>query len=174
MIQIFITLIALCVQNVFGEGYSFRGKHFIASYLDCDREAIEDVELLLNAMDQSVIASGATLLSKSSYVFTPNGLTVVYLLSESHASLHTYPEHGTCFVDLFTCGEKCSAENFDAMLQAYLKPKKVNARLFIREEDAFEFKALGESFEKPFLVDCPSHEYSDPLFRYPHDPTYLE
>ena len=63
----------------------FKGKHFIASYLECDPEALGNVEALLAYMEKAVIASGATLLSSAHHVFPPNGLTAVYLLSESHA-----------------------------------------------------------------------------------------
>ena len=121
--------------SLFGEEiHEFQGKHFLGSYLDCDSSAIGNVEEMIQAMDLAVGASGATILDKSSYTFPPNGLTIVYLLSESHASIHTYPEFNACFVDLFTCGDHCSAEGFDRALRAYLQPKKVNARLFLRHE----------------------------------------
>jgi S-adenosylmethionine decarboxylase proenzyme len=116
------------------EVHDFKGKHFLASYLDCDSEALGAVEEVIRAMDLAVNQSNATILDKASYVFSPNGLTIVYLLSESHASLHTYPEFNACFVDLFTCGDHCDAQKFDAALRAYLKPKEVNARLFVRHQ----------------------------------------
>lgn len=120
------------------EEYSFKGKHFVASYLDCDIEALSNPEELIKAMDHAVQSSGATILNKTPYIFAPNGLTIVYLLSESHASLHTYPEYGACFVDLFTCGDHCSSERFDQFLRNYLQPKRVNARLFLRSENVEE------------------------------------
>lgn len=119
---------------LYSEEYEFAGKHFFASYLECDREALADVERLKQAMDRAVLASGATILNQCDYVFPPDGLTLVYLLSESHASIHTYPEHGACFVDLFTCGQHCSYEPFDQMLRAYLQPQAVEERLFLRGE----------------------------------------
>jgi len=118
--------------------HKFAGKHFFASYLNCDRKAMGDLEGMIGAMDQAVAASGATVLDKTPYVFPPNGLTIVYLLSESHASLHTYPEYGACFVDLFTCGDTCTPEQFDAILRDYLHPEKVSARVFLRHEGADE------------------------------------
>lgn len=126
-------LIILCVFSLFSEEYVFRGKHFIATYSECDLQALGDLEGLIDAMDRAVVASGATILDKTPYVFPPNGLTIVYLLSESHASLHTYPEHGSCFVDLFTCGDRCSAEKFHATLSQYLQPRAVQASLFLRD-----------------------------------------
>jgi S-adenosylmethionine decarboxylase proenzyme len=120
------------------EVHKFAGKHFIASYLGCDSEAISDVDSLLKAMERAVLSSGATVLDKSSFVFEPNGLTVVYLLSESHASLHTYPEYGACFVDLFTCGDNCSTKSFDEVLRSYLNPKEIKARFFLRSHETEE------------------------------------
>jgi len=118
--------------------HKFSGKHFVASYLDCDKQAMGDVEGMLRTMDRAVQSSGATVLDKTSYVFPPNGLTAVYLLSESHASIHTYPEYGACFVDLFTCGDTCSPEEFDRILREYLQPQEVNARVFLRHADIEE------------------------------------
>jgi S-adenosylmethionine decarboxylase len=113
--------------------YAFRGKHFIASYSGCDREALCNLDNLREVMVDATKRCGATILGATEYVFAPDGLTMVILLSESHASIHTYPEHQACFVDLFTCGDKCSAEAFDQVLQAYLKPTSVNKTLLERD-----------------------------------------
>lgn len=127
------------VSSLFcNEGHCFRGKHFVASYLDCDLRRLCDLDGLIQAMDKAVVASGATILDKASYVFPPNGLTIVYLLSESHASLHTYPEYGTCFIDLFTCGDTCSSEKFHASLLRYLEPREVSAKQFLRNDSIQE------------------------------------
>ncbi len=138
MVRKFFLLVVSAVLPVFSENISedvheFSGKHFVASYLDCDTEALSDLDGLQDAMDQAVGVCGATILNQSAHVFPPHGLTKVYLLSESHASIHTYPEFGACFVDLFTCGNNCSAERFDKALREYLKPKEVNARFFLRD-----------------------------------------
>jgi S-adenosylmethionine decarboxylase len=138
MNRLFLVLLSLFGNFLFSEDYLFKGKHFIASYLHCDLKALCDLDSLIHAMDHAVLGSGATILEKTPYVFPPNGLTMVYLLSESHASIHTYPEHGACFVDLFTCGDICSAEEFDKTLRIYLSPKTVKAHLFSRDEDLQE------------------------------------
>lgn len=125
----------VCISVLYAEdSHQFAGKHFVASYLNCDTKALGDVDGLIQAMDTAVAASGATILKKTSYIFEPNGLTIVYLLSESHASLHTYPEFNACFVDLFTCGNHCTSKSFDDVLRSYLHSGMVNARLFLRHE----------------------------------------
>ena len=108
------------------EAYYFQGKHFIASYTGCDQKKLSDVESLQAVMMNAAKECGATILDSIHYVFPGNGLTMAILLSESHASIHTYPEHSSCFVDLFTCGDNCSYEKFDAILRAYLTPKEMN------------------------------------------------
>ena len=114
------------------ETYDFYGRHFLAQYYDCDRSAMNDTQQLASAMKEAALASGAQILSFKDYVFDGSGYTMVILLSESHASIHTYPEYGACFVDLFTCGQRCSAEKFDAVLRKYLKPKRVDSQIKIR------------------------------------------
>ena len=116
------------------EQYQFLGKHFIASYAGCDAKAIQNVEGLIEAMREGVRKSGAQILDESSYVFQGNGFTMVLLLSESHASIHTYPEHNACFVDLFTCGDHCLYDPFDNALRDYLKPTAATSKILIRNE----------------------------------------
>ena len=120
------------------ESHYFAGKHFLGSYIGCDQKSMADLQGMLAAMDKAVKSSGATILNRTQHIFPPHGLTVVYLLSESHASIHTYPEYGACFVDLFTCGDHCTSEAFDETLRAYLHPSAVNARLFIRHDGVEE------------------------------------
>ena len=38
--------------------------------------------------------------------FIPQGVTILYLLSESHFSIHTWPENKSCAIDFYHCGNK--------------------------------------------------------------------
>ena len=140
-ITILICLFSIiCLQATETE-YQFKGNHFLASYMKCDHDALIDLPALREAMLSAAEKSGATVLDSVKYEFTGDGFTMVILLSESHASIHTYPEVDACFVDLFTCGDNCSSENFDDALRAYLKPEKVSSRNLIRAaeiEDALK------------------------------------
>lgn len=129
--------------NAQGERYEFFGRHLLASYVDCDPAALADHVGLKAAMSAAVAAAGATLLESAHYSFTPSGMTAVLLLAESHASIHTYPEHQACFVDLFTCGRGCSAEKFDATLREYLRPANVQRRTVLRHADGIETSPAG-------------------------------
>lgn len=118
--------------------HEFTGRHLLVSYFDCDAEKIRDTDGLLSAMKEAVRASGATLLKSVEQSFSPEGMAAVFLLSESHASIHTYPEHASCFVDLFTCGNSCRAELFDEVMRGFLLPAAVNKRIFIRNHETVE------------------------------------
>lgn len=124
--------ISLWAEDV--EVHEFRGMHLIASYSGCNQDALVDTNALTLAMKDAVQKCGANILDSSSYTFDGGGMTMVILLSESHASIHTYPEHSACFVDLFTCGDKCSHAIFDQALRDYLQPTEVNQKILIRHQ----------------------------------------
>lgn len=134
-----LTLLASAALLAADDDHLFMGRHLIASYSGCDVEALSDVERLRCVMEDSVRSSGANILQSIHHEFPGNGLTMVILLSESHASIHTYPEHGACFIDLFTCGNNCSNERFDLALRSYLKPTSVHEKILIRHEKTEDF-----------------------------------
>ena len=120
------------------EAFDFIGRHFLASYLGCDPDRLRDLAGLKAAFERAIAASGATLMGSSDHVYPGGGYTLACLLSESHASIHTYPEHNACFVDLFTCGLRCRPEPFDALLRDYLRPAHSHVRRLIRSEKTEE------------------------------------
>jgi S-adenosylmethionine decarboxylase len=87
--------------------YEFIGTHVIADIRNIDDHTIRDDTYLLTAVAAGIHRSGATICGMQTKHFDPAGLTAVYLLAESHVSIHTYPEHGSLFFDAFTCGEGC-------------------------------------------------------------------
>lgn len=44
-----------------------------------------------------------TVLGKIEHVFDPQGLSLIYMLSESHISVHTFPEKQYLAMDIYTC-----------------------------------------------------------------------
>lgn len=112
--------------------HDFIGTHFLASYCDCNLDRLTDLKELEIVMIEASNSSGATVLDSLHYIFEPDAMTLVILLSESHASIHTYPEYSSCFVDLFTCGDSCDYRNFHAVLMDYLQPDSISTHVFLR------------------------------------------
>jgi S-adenosylmethionine decarboxylase len=66
---------------------------------------IGSISAALQTRVNAAVASGATVVQTISKKFDPQGVTVICLLSESHISIHTWPEEGKAAVDVYTCGD---------------------------------------------------------------------
>lgn len=80
------------------------GRHLIAEFYGCERARIDDEALLRAALREAAEVVGATVIALNSHRYAPQGVTATALISESHISIHTWPEHGYVAVDIFTCG----------------------------------------------------------------------
>lgn len=74
-------------------------------------------------MIEAAKAAGATVVGSVFHPFTPQGLSGVVVVEESHLSIHTWPERGYAAVDFYTCGE-CEPERAHAHLVSVLKPRR--------------------------------------------------
>ena len=86
------------------------GRHAMVELTGCPREVLDDLELIREAMREAVVVGRGTLLGECVHRFTPQGVTVLGLLAESHISIHTWPEHGLAAVDMFSCAEQGAPE----------------------------------------------------------------
>lgn len=86
------------------------GRHCVAELGGGKYNLLNDEEYICHALKEAATESGATFLGVTSHKFEPQGVTAVALLSESHISIHTWPEHGYAAIDAFTCGSHCDPE----------------------------------------------------------------
>lgn len=114
------------------------GKHMI-----CDLSNIKNVELL-NSMekltemfDEICKTHQYNVLHRTHHQFEPQGITILYMLSESHLSIHTFPEKNYAALDLYTCREYPD-DNVYLDIQEYLK------KMFESEGD--QFKIIERSY----------------------------
>ena len=56
----------------------------------------------------------------------PYGVTMVYLLSESHLSIHTFVDEGKITLDLFTCNISLDDKNIKRMICEYFDVSFLN------------------------------------------------
>lgn len=90
--------------------YYFAGTHVIADVYDIPLRTLNDEKLILDSLTTGIIRSGATICGMQTKSFEPDGMTALFLLSESHVSVHTYPDRRSLFFDAFTCGDHCMPE----------------------------------------------------------------
>lgn len=91
-------------------GSRFAGCHVLAEFTGVSPALANDVRRLRRILDDALTRAGATVCTVVDKQFEPHGVTVLALLAESHASLHTYPELGAIFADVFTCSHAADAE----------------------------------------------------------------
>lgn len=80
------------------------GMHILVELFECDRDKLDDVPGIEEAMIKAAEASGATVVNTTFHHFSPIGVSGVVVIQESHLAIHTWPEYGFAAVDLFTCG----------------------------------------------------------------------
>lgn len=112
--------------------YSTFGRHVAVDTWGVDFEKLNNAEWLQSQMVDAAEACGATVLSVQSKQFEPQGATVLVLLSESHLSIHTYPEKGFAAIDCYTCGETVDPQVAIDYMVSVLKPEKTYAKKLVR------------------------------------------
>ncbi|RKP54225.1 adenosylmethionine decarboxylase [Cohnella endophytica] len=112
--------------------YSTFGRHVAVDTWGGNIDILNSAELLQSHMVEAAEACGATVLSVQAKQFEPQGATVLVLLSESHISIHTYPEKGFAAIDCYTCGETVDPQAAIDYLVGVIKPEKTYAKKLIR------------------------------------------
>ena len=88
----------------------YLGTHLLCEYYECDSSKIDDIEIISDALITAANKCKVTILEKSFHKFSPQGVSGVVVIAESHISIHTWPEHNYAAVDFFTCSEVCDTE----------------------------------------------------------------
>ncbi len=81
------------------------GRHILVEMYDCDPVVLNDQESVNRMMLQAAELAGATIVGNVIHKFSPQGVSGVVVIAESHLSIHTWPESGYAALDLFTCGD---------------------------------------------------------------------
>src|SRR5206468_12647297 len=104
----------------------------IADCYGVNEEVLDDLDYLKRLLVMSIKMTGAHILDDVDYEFRPNGVTALFLLSESHCSIHTYPDKGYASIDMYTCGENIDTKLGVDFLFRVLAPTRVNGVMIER------------------------------------------
>lgn len=100
------------------------GIHIILDLYKCeDPSILNSPEEIKKILEQAVKVSKATLLEIKIHKFEPQGVSGFALISESHISVHTWPEANYVGVDIYTCGKKTMPEKAAKILIEKFKSK---------------------------------------------------
>ncbi len=87
------------------------GTHTLVDFYGCDPARLNDAVTLRALMIEAARQVGATIIGDTFHSFSPQGVTGVVILAESHLAVHTWPERGYAALDLFTCGQKMTMDS---------------------------------------------------------------
>jgi len=59
-----------------------------------------------NSARDAALEAGAEIREVVFHQFAPHGVSGVVIISESHLTIHSFPEHGYASIDVYTCGDK--------------------------------------------------------------------
>ncbi|MDD3839483.1 MAG: adenosylmethionine decarboxylase [Clostridia bacterium] len=82
------------------------GRHILVEFYNCDKEILNDREMIEQYMNQAALQAKATIVKSVFHMFNPWGISGAVIIQESHLTIHTWPEYGYAAVDLFTCGDE--------------------------------------------------------------------
>lgn len=89
-------------------------------------------DAVMAACEHALSESRMTVVSQTIKRFSPHGVTAVWVLAESHFTLHTYPEHGYLSVDCYTCGDEGRPDLAVDALLAGLEVRASRVRELVR------------------------------------------
>lgn len=108
------------------------GRHLILDLYDCDPEVLNDYDQLQNYLQIGLALAGANILRIFGEKFEPQGVTLLALLAESHASIHTWPELRYAAVDLYTCGDTTNTHKAAEFLKNKLSAQTTEEKELVR------------------------------------------
>jgi hypothetical protein len=80
------------------------GKHLICDFKNITNTKLLNSKLELKLMCKDLcMENNFTILGEVDHEFSPQGCSFIFLLSESHLSVHTFPERDHLAFDLYTC-----------------------------------------------------------------------
>lgn len=98
------------------------GKHMICDIKNIkNKELLNDMNQIKQVLDTICEKENYSILGRLEHQFEPEGLTIIYLLSESHISIHTFPEREYAALDIYTCREYPDNSVYDKIYEYLVK-----------------------------------------------------
>lgn len=119
------------------------GKHLIIDLWGCPANTLNNPTEIEKVLRSACEDAGATVLFSNMHHFGGEyGVTGVVALSESHCSIHTWPEDGYASIDVYMCGN-CDPRNSLARIKTFFTPSEVYLKLIIRGSKKLESKRVA-------------------------------
>ncbi len=72
----------------------------------CNAKLLDNMDKVSTIARKAVHEIGAEIVEECMHKFEPVGITYIAVITTSHFSIHTWPEHGYAAIDIFSCSEE--------------------------------------------------------------------
>ncbi len=104
------------------------GRHALLDAYGCNPKILDDTSYLRSVLKQTAIDLDCTVVQEVFHRFSPQGVSGVVVIAESHLSIHTWPEYCFAAVDLFTCSDETQLFKLRGLLKERLEADEVDFR----------------------------------------------
>ncbi len=80
------------------------GLHLLLELKECNPKLLDNLDHVRDSLYGAARGVGAHVIGESFHQFSPQGVTGILSIAESHISIHTWPEFNYAAADIFTCG----------------------------------------------------------------------
>jgi len=101
------------------------GCHIILELSQCNSEVLRSLSKVKGHMVEAARRAKAQVRKVAFHKFSPQGISGVVVIAESHLSIHTWPEFGYAAVDIYTCGPTTDPQKACDYLAEALEAKQV-------------------------------------------------
>ena len=101
--------------------------HWVLQLRGVDPQRLGEPERLKSRLEGVLKSLNLTPVSSHTHVFGP-GISTVFILAESHLSVHTWPELGYMHVDVVTCVPKLSRDSLEAVFRSAFEPDEIQLK----------------------------------------------
>ncbi|RME53132.1 hypothetical protein D6783_02850, partial [Candidatus Woesearchaeota archaeon] len=102
------------------------GHYLVCTFHNVPETILANTKQLHNLLLEGLAKDRFTILKSATHEFTPQGFTSMVLLAESHACIHTYPEHHSITFSLYSCrGERDGQGCLDYLTNALRAERRI-------------------------------------------------
>lgn len=104
------------------------GEHYIIELHGCPEGVLDNQPLIRDTLLKAAELAGATVVNDCFHKFSPQGVSGVVVIAESHLSIHTWPERGYAALDFFTCKLSMPVDAAFECLRSELRPEQMQVQ----------------------------------------------
>lgn len=122
------------------------GYHYLVEASGCDYKILGDLDKIKEIMFNAAKIGKMDVKTVYFYKFSPSGVSGILVVSESHLSIHTWPENQYAAIDIFICGKESEPEKALDFIVSSLKSNYAHVTEVergVKDEDIYTHSVIS-------------------------------